>query len=290
MQSKLSGLALVVSLAAVGVGAYAVTKEREDPSHLEERLIVIEEQVARIERALESREPGEDSGPYLLGRSLAPARSGAPAAAATETELAADGPRTADAPAGKARDPERAAEEIRALVDKAVEKKAKQIERMRNKKPSIDVFAETLALNDQQRRLVERDVVQAQQEIRTILEIPAADGTNFLDELVEVMAQGMANPGKNPGRGMRLFGRIMSEKIPGTDETYAARIETVKGGLRQSFKSNFDEKQYATFETWRMDPSEVQDIPGSPWEDLEVRIVGRARDLGAEIPEEDDEN
>lgn len=37
----------------------------------------------------------------------------------------------------------------------------------------------------------------------------------------------------------------------------------------------------------QMDPTEVQDVEGSPWKQLEGRIKERARDLGADIPDDE---
>ena len=100
-----------------------------------------------------------------------------------------------------------------------------------------------------------------------------------------VVADGMANPGKHPERGKALFTRIVQEKIPGTDETYAQRVELVKGRLRETFKRELTPKQHGVYEAWEMDPTEIKDIPGSPWKELEGRIVERARQLGAELPQ-----
>ncbi len=156
---------------------------------------------------------------------------------------------------------------------------------MRDKKPSIDVFAKTLDLTDVQRQDVEREVLRAQHDIAGILQVPMADGTQALEELVEVMADSLARPGKDPGRATRLFGRLMAENVPGSNETYAARVEAVKAELRASFRRNWTAKQYATFEAWQMDPTEVKGIENSPWKGLEARVIERARALGAKLPE-----
>ncbi|MFV1958450.1 MAG: hypothetical protein ACC662_03450, partial [Planctomycetota bacterium] len=179
-------------------------------------------------------------------------------------------------------------EQIREMVDEAVARKAAQLRRMRDKKPPIAVFAKTLGLDGGQREVVEQEVLRGQREIQAILEIPAADGTYFLDELVEVLADGLARPGQNPGRGMKLFGRLLAEEIPGTSETYAERVEAVKKSVRDTFRRDLTQEQYALFEAWEMDPTEIKGIEGSPWKDLERRVIERARDLGATLPEDDE--
>ena len=281
MQSKLVGLALVISLGALAVGGYALLRQPTDSNAHETRLDGIDARLARIETAIrEAQEPDE---PTLVG--LAPERGDAapgrvPASPATPGRtMAAGGPgtRTADE-VGETK------EEIRELVDEAVSKKAEQIRQMQDKKPSIDHFSQTLALTETQREIVEREVVQAQHEIRALLETPTADGTNLLDELVEVMAEGIARPGEKSERGMKWFGRILTEQVPGTSETYGARAERAKDRLREALRRELTPEQHALYESWQMDPSEIQGVPNSPWQDLEGRVLERAKDLGAVIP------
>jgi hypothetical protein len=186
--------------------------------------------------------------------------------------------------------PEVAAEgTLEAIVDAAVDRKAAQVmDEMRikgNKKPAIDVFASTLELTDRQREAAERIIVDGQEQVHAILNRPTADGTNLMDDLVELVARGMAEPGKDHGWG-RWIGRVLTEDIPGTNETYGARIETVKVAMRATFKRQWSEEQYREFEEWGVDPTEVQNVPGSPNEALGQRITERARSLGADVPED----
>ena len=66
----------------------------------------------------------------------------------------------------------------------------------------------------------------------------------------------------------------------------AQRAEGVKHQLRESFKRAWKPEQYATFEQWRMDPTEVQGVPGSPWKQIESRVVDRAKQLGWSAPDQ----
>lgn len=288
MQNGLGGMALVVALVAIGVGVYALLEEKPGGLENESRIAALEDQVGRLEDVVERQRRFSTEQPSLLGlrtpgvsEEAGPADPDAPSA--SEVPDAAGAERTGAA--SGAVSPEEA-ERLKTLVEDAVEKKAAQMRVMSNKKPSIDVFAKMLDLTDEQRQAVEENVVRSQKEIRELLETPTADGSLLLDELVDVMADGIANPGKSPGRWAKLFGRIMSENIPGSDETYAQRAEVVKQRLRDDFKRSWRPAQYAIFEAWKMDPTEVQDIEDSPWKDLQGRIVERARQLGAKLPEE----
>ena len=75
------------------------------------------------------------------------------------------------------------------------------------------------------------------------------------------------------------FNQPYTETIPGTDVTYGARIESAKNEVREAFRSELTEEQYAEFEDWRMDPTEIQEIEDSPWADFEDRIAERVEDL-----------
>ncbi len=282
MQTKVTGIALALSFSALAVAAYAITRGHSDPSAFEGRLDTLDARLARMEQAAAARERETEDEPTLVGLGLGPRGSAPRRADGTADTMAAA---TAD-PAAVSSGGE-AEEQIREMIDEAVEKKAAQIQHMQNKKPPIDLFAKTLELTSAQRQAVEREAVRGQREIQAILEIPASDGTNFLDELVEVMADGMAHPGENPGRGMKLFGRLMSEEIPGSSDTYAARVELVKNTVRETFRREMTKEQYAVFEAWQMDPTEIQGIETSPWKDVERRVIERAKELGAEIPGDD---
>ncbi len=279
----LSAVALLLAVAAAGVAGYTLMQDRSDPGDFAGRLDAVEDQLSRIEARLAAQAARQDEQPpTLMGHKFE--EGPGPAKGTEEAALEVVYDETTIVPVPLEAEGE-AGERLQKLIDKAVEKKAAQMQTMRNKKPPIDVFAKILQLDDEQVAAVQRDVVRAQHAIKDILEIPAEDGTDFLQELVEVMANGMANPGKDPGRGGRLFGRLMSEKIPGSDETYAARVEGVKGRLRESFKRNWTQEQYKTFEAWQMDPTEVQNVEGSPYKDVERRVLERAQQLGWRAPE-----
>ena len=179
--------------------------------------------------------------------------------------------------------PERTSGDLETIVEEAVDRKAKavvdELALKANKKPAMDVFAKLIELTPEQRRAAERVVVAGQHELHEILRLPTEDGTVLLDELVEIAARGIADPGKDHGFG-RWLGRVLSEKIPGTDQTYGARIEAVKQRMRAQFKRDWTEEQYREFEAWGVDPTEIQNVPDSPNVELFRRIEERARQLG----------
>jgi len=170
-------------------------------------------------------------------------------------------------------------ETIAERVEEVVDEKVDELEKKQNKKPSLEVFAEVLKLTDNQRRTVDEQVWLGQKEVRSILETPTADGSILINELVDVIAYGEAKHPDSGPRFMKWLGRVISEKIPGTETTYAAEIEIVKNNVRDVFRSEFTDEQYAKFESWGVDPTEIKELNDNPWADFEKRVVKRLKEL-----------
>ena len=270
---KTGGVALVVSALALGAAIVALTREPPQPQRASgrmDRVTELETEVAELahEIAILKGERPEGARRNASGPDL-----GIPSTEGGEPGEVADVPGDETS--------------IAAIVDDAVERKTKKvIDDLRiktDKKPGIDAFVAALDLDREQRAATERVIVEGQREVHQILGTPTRDGTNLMDELVEIIAKGIAEPGKDHGFG-RWFARVAGETIPGTNKTYGERIEAVKASMRANFKRDWTEAQYKEFEAWGVDPTEIQKVPGSPNADLEKRILARASVLGAEIP------
>ena len=164
---------------------------------------------------------------------------------------------------------------IEERVEEIVDERVDKLEKKQDKKPTLAVFSEVLKLTDDQRSVVDKEIWIAQKEVRTILETPMEDGSILIDELVDVIAYGEAKHPEAGPRFIKFLGRVMSEKIPGTDVTYGADIEVIKNNTRAAFRNEFTEKQYAEFESWGVDPTEIKEIEDNPWADLEERVKQR---------------
>ncbi len=279
-------LTLILAVVAIGFAVVALMENRDLRSELEDRNVVgddadegivtdesspeemlrrlaaVEEDVARVDRVVSESEadvPGLEGRPDVISL---------PSPEMTEEDKA------------------EAELKLQALVDEAVEKKAAILQTMRNKKPSIDAFSETLGLTEEQRAATEAEVLRGQREIRALLDTVSDEGTNFLDEVVNVLATGMAKPGQAGAEWGKLFQKLVTERVPGTNQTYAERAEAVKQTVRDAFRRDMTKPQYARFEAWQMDPTEVQGIEGSPWEEVMPLVIERAREMGADIPDD----
>ncbi len=309
-------IALTAALAtalAVGVGVYiaqpptsprpsprspapATASAREAaPAELEARLAEVEEQLAAfavIEQRLAASEqrlaaleqrpvaaPASDLGGRLESLEL---RLGAleRAGPSLSAEEALPGPVAA---AGE-EEPVLSEEALAALderVDAALARQAEEQDRKRNKKPALDNFAELLELEPYQVLAVEQEVREGQRRVKELLETPTADGSNLYDELITAIAYGEVEHPEAPMRFMTWFGRL-GETIPGREETYGQAIEGVKSDVRSAFQREFSEEQYAEYQAWGVDPIEIEEIPDSPWADIEYRVAEQAALLEAE--------
>ncbi|MHC4940123.1 MAG: hypothetical protein ACYTHK_14230 [Planctomycetota bacterium] len=264
---KAGAVSLLLSAIALGLATYATTREAprstERTSQHSSRVTDLERQVADLQHEL------------ALLRKNRPDSPVAPVSVDPETGAPVEMPAEGD-PA------------LAAIVDDAVDRRTKQvldeIKIKANKKPEIATFAKTLELTPEQREATERVVAAGQREVHRILDIPMADGTNPLEELVEIVARGMAQPGKDHGWG-RWVAKVTSQKIPGTDETYVARVEAVKNRMRAEFQRTWTAAQYKEFTEWGVDPTEIAKVPGSPNEALMKRVFERAAELGATVPD-----
>lgn len=284
MNQVIAVAALLLAVGAAGLAGYALSQAPPAADDLAVRLDAVEDELSRVEVELGALREASRPPPSLigLGPEGTPEATGVSERAPTASEATvAEGAPTGATPLAKD------GEALEELVDAAVEKKAAQMQAMRNKKPDLATFASVLELTDDQQEVVAKHVVSSQAEIRSILEIPAEDGTVFLEEFVDAYAHAMAHPGKDKDRGKRLFARLVAEKVPGSDRTYAQQAEAVKARLRETYKRALSPKQYATFEAWQMDPTEIKDVPGSPWHELMGRIRERARALGAKLPDDE---
>tara|TARA_R110002072_G_scaffold132549_2_gene272659 strand:+ start:111 stop:653 length:543 start_codon:yes stop_codon:yes gene_type:complete len=168
-------------------------------------------------------------------------------------------------------------------INEAVDEKLEEIKQKWNKKPQLKTVAKLLELDERQERVIEEQVREGQNQIRSILAQPTAQGTSLLDELVEVMARG-----QTPAAGAlwgKWLGRLQTEKVPGTDLTYAARLEQTKAAVRASFRQVMSPEQYTEFEEWAFDPTEVEGISESPWSDFGERVAARAAELAQQRQE-----
>lgn len=129
------------------------------------------------------------------------------------------------------------------------------------RKPPLSQFAAELDLEPAQRETVHRAVLQGQEGMIALLRTPTAGGRVPMDDLLSVL---LGKPEEAQPRMIELFGMLASEKVPGSEGTYAERAEALKREAVETFRREFTAEQFKAFERTGQDPLEIQ-VPDSPW-------------------------
>jgi len=128
-------------------------------------------------------------------------------------------------------------------------------------KPPLSQFAAELELTGAQRDEVRQAVIRGQESMIALLRTPTAEGRVPVDELLDAM---LGKPEEAQPKVVEIFGLLATETVPGTEETYAKRIEAVKRETVEAFRRGLTAEQFQAYEKTGQDPLEIQ-VPDSPW-------------------------
>jgi hypothetical protein len=150
----------------------------------------------------------------------------------------------------------------------APKEKAKDARFGEGKRPPLTQVVAELDLDAAQKDAVREAVLRGQEETISILRQPTPTGRVPLDDLLKVL---MGPAEGQQERLVEVFGMLASEKVPGSGETYAERVEKVKGATAEAFRRSFSAEQFKAWERLGQDPLEIQ-VPDSPW----IRVLQEA--------------
>ncbi|KAF0243856.1 MAG: hypothetical protein FD180_3024 [Planctomycetota bacterium] len=123
-----------------------------------------------------------------------------------------------------------------------------------DKKRPLSEISKDLALTELQEDQMAEAINASQKVCFGIVTTPRNDGTNILDDIVVAMQ----DPEHAQEKATAAFMKLFTDKIPGTDETYLARIMTEKGALNSEFKKVLTEDQMKKYTRLGQDPHEIQ--------------------------------
>jgi cell division protein FtsL len=152
------------------------------------------------------------------------------------------------------------------------------------KEPPLSAVAARIGLEDVERKALEDILRKKKNEMMTLLKTPRADGSNMLDEFGDALVQVLGSGGGKQEMKktfMKFLGRLTSEKAPGTDETYFAKITALHEGTRQAFKETLSEKQFRAFEALGIENATDIKIPEDP---LGIYLMQRLQAAGVTPP------
>lgn len=156
-------------------------------------------------------------------------------------------------------------EEIRRIVDARLEerkadpaeKKAEGFGGDDRKMPLHDMSKE-LALDPETQRRVGEIANRAKREIFDVLKTPRADGTEMAGDLIGAFLSGDAEKTK------QVFGRLFTEKVPGSDQTYLASVTGIQERAKQQLRGTMGDALYGRFEHMNVRPENIE-TGWDPW-------------------------
>jgi hypothetical protein len=170
-------------------------------------------------------------------------------------------------------------------VEKLIEQKMKGHQPQRGPVP-IEALAEQLKLDEAEKKAIEDILRQKKNERMTLLKTPRADGSNLLDEFADGLVKAMSSgePDEHAMREvhMKFQRRMMTEKVPGGETTYAEITMKQQQETREALKAALSREQYQAFEAMGI-PNALEQIriPDDP---MEIYIHQRLQAAGV-LPE-----
>jgi hypothetical protein len=245
----------------------------ERVSMLEARLSVLEERLDSLREEVASPAPGLPSD----------AVPGTPAAGGRRASGdLGDGPPGLETVSGSETSPEALESKVRELEEQISEVQKRLQKGNPDPKPSFERFAARLELDESQKEAVKDALIRGQQELLDKIKLPLADGSVIVDDLAEAFYQSSMNPEEGQKHMMKVFGRLMVEKVPGTETTYLETIEEMNRNISTEMKSFMTDEQSKAFSEWSPKPIDIE-LDDGP---LAQYIIGYIKKKEEENPRE----
>jgi hypothetical protein len=252
-------LALGVAVAVLSTRTAGVKSELEDVKSRLEKLEQGQREGRSVSQAAIEEVRQELSKIEKSGSSRALPGSAAPAGASGLPTLATE-------------------EELRKLVDERIDEKVdaklqSQLARKSeagaaaggDRKMPLHDMAKELTLDPESQAKVAEIANTAKKEIFEIIRTPRPDGTNFADQLIDVMLKG-----DQPG-AQKLFQQLFTEKIPGTATPYVVAVANVQEKANQGLRATMGDPSFQRYLNMNVHPENIE-TGFDPWaEYLKVR-------------------
>jgi len=122
------------------------------------------------------------------------------------------------------------------------------------KKRPLTEISKDLELTEPQEDQMAAAIDASQKKVFDLITTPRNDGTNLLDDLAEALK----DPEHAQEKAQAVFLQLFTAKIPGSDETYLAKIMTEKVALNEEFRKVLTPEQMKKYERLGQDPHEIQ--------------------------------
>lgn len=183
------------------------------------------------------------------------------AAASAAAEAAAKRPApSAPPPAAPANLEEDIEKIVEAKLEEKIQKKGGKGGLGEDRKMPIFDLAKELSLDDAQQTRVSSIANTAKKEIFDILKTPRPDGTNAADDLLTAFTSG------DTAAVQKVFGKLITEKIPGTDTPYIAAVGRVQEKANQGLSVAMGAQAYSKYQGMNLKPENIE-TGFDPWAD-----------------------
>ncbi|MBV8881725.1 MAG: hypothetical protein JO332_17340, partial [Planctomycetaceae bacterium] len=155
-------------------------------------------------------------------------------------------------------------EDIQKIVDAKVEEKLQQKKNSTpggedRKMPLFDL-AKELSLDDAAQAKVAVIANTVKKEIFDIIKTPRVDGTNLADELLTAFTSG------ETAAVQKVFGKLFTDKIPGTDTPYVTAVARVQEKANQGLKQTMGADAFGKYQGMNLKPENIE-TGFDPWLD-----------------------
>ncbi len=195
----------------------------------------LQEQVARVERK---------------------AAAATVAAEAAATSAARPAPKDANAPVAFTED------DITKIVEARLEEKLKKNDKKLGDDRKMPLFdlAKELTLDPAVQAKVASIANTCKKEIFDILKTPRPDGGNAADDVIKAFSNG------NQEEAQKVFLKLFTEKIPGTETTYVAAVARVQEKANQGLSAAMGADAFGKFQGMSIKPENIE-TGFDPWQD-----------------------
>lgn len=171
-------------------------------------------------------------------------------------------------------------------LEKLIDKKMKERGPVRGgPPPKLEEVAQQLGLEELEAKELEDILRSKKTEHFNLLKTPRADGSNLLDEfgdaLVEAIRAGKPDDQTARPVFMKFHQSIMTEKVPGTDNTYAELLQKKQRETRDAFKNALSDEQFRKLQAMGVQNPMDMRIPDEP---MEAYIQSRLKAAGITPP------
>ncbi|MHC4601043.1 MAG: hypothetical protein ACYS47_18780 [Planctomycetota bacterium] len=216
---------------------------------LEARVATLEDRVDQIRRkGAESVASAGPSGEGLPGAVPAPRGDSGEAEGEADAGGAKAGPRDKKDLVKKIEELESRLGEVQKTLDEGKE----------DKKPKLHQFAARLGLDEHQTEATREILIRGNEELLEHMKRPRSDGSTVIDELAEGFFQVMQDPENAEKKMMPIYIRLMTQNVPGREETYGQLWQATNQRLAGEMKAIMTEEQKKKYDEWSPEPTEIE--------------------------------